>query len=145
MSKKCGIGKFIAGAAIGGALGVLFAPKKGSESRKELKEKAVDAANKVKNADYNKIIKDVEKKFETLKEEVKDLDKEKALKIVKEKAAVIKKKADDIVAYAIEKGTPVVEQKAQEAKEGLIKLLNATVEKLESTDNKKTPKKAAKK
>ena len=38
MSKKS-IGKFISGAAIGVGLGFLFAPKKGSETRKELKGK----------------------------------------------------------------------------------------------------------
>ena len=57
--KKKGIGKFLAGAAIGGALGVLFAPKKGSESRQDLKNKATDAINGVKNADYEQIKKDI--------------------------------------------------------------------------------------
>ena len=38
MSKK-GLGKFVAGAAVGAGLGILFAPKKGTEIRKELKEK----------------------------------------------------------------------------------------------------------
>lgn len=137
MSKKSGFGKFLAGAAIGGALGVLFAPKKGSESRKDLKEKACETVDKVKNADYNKMMKDIETKFEKLKKEVKDLDKEKAAKIVKEKAASIKQKAEDLVSYAVEKGTPVVQKQAKEAKKGLIKLLNSTVEKLEASEKKK--------
>ena len=40
MSKKFGIGKFIAGAAVGAGLGILFAPKKGEDTRKVLKKKA---------------------------------------------------------------------------------------------------------
>ena len=42
MSKKeklAGLGKFALGAAIGGALGVLFAPKSGKETRQDLKNK----------------------------------------------------------------------------------------------------------
>ena len=36
MSKK-GFGKFLAGASLGAGLALLFAPKKGSETRQELK------------------------------------------------------------------------------------------------------------
>ena len=43
MSKKnSGLGKFIAGLAIGAGLGVLFAPKSGSETRAELKASISD-------------------------------------------------------------------------------------------------------
>ena len=38
MSRRGGLGKFLAGAAIGVGLGILFAPKSGAETRKELKE-----------------------------------------------------------------------------------------------------------
>lgn len=136
MSKKGGLGKFLAGAAIGGALGILFAPKKGSESRKELIQKTKDTANKIKNADYDEILKNVEDRFEQLKIEVQDLDKEKVLKIAKEKASVLKNKAQDIVDYAINSGAPIVEQKAQDAKKNIIDLLNATIKKLENSDSK---------
>ena len=37
--KKSGLGKFLVGAGIGAGLGILFAPKSGSETRKELKQK----------------------------------------------------------------------------------------------------------
>ena len=39
MNKKKGFGKFLAGALLGAGLGVLFAPKKGSETRQQLKQK----------------------------------------------------------------------------------------------------------
>ena len=48
MSKKSGLGKFIAGAAVGAGLGILFAPKKGSETRTILKEKIEDLVDKIK-------------------------------------------------------------------------------------------------
>ena len=35
-NKKSGFGKFLAGAAIGVGLGLLFAPKKGEDTRKDL-------------------------------------------------------------------------------------------------------------
>ena len=37
-NKKSGMGKFLAGLGIGAGLGILFAPKSGEETRKELKE-----------------------------------------------------------------------------------------------------------
>ena len=53
--KKSGIGKFVAGAAIGAGLGILFAPKKGSETRRELKEKMDELLNKAKDIDMDEV------------------------------------------------------------------------------------------
>ena len=46
MSKK-GFGKFLAGVAVGIGIGVLFAPKKGSETRHDLKIKMDDLLDKM--------------------------------------------------------------------------------------------------
>ena len=84
--KKSGLGKFLAGAAIGAGLGVLFAPKKGSETRKELKQKFDELLAKAKEIDIDEVKETIENKIEEIKAELEDLDKEKVLKIAKKKA-----------------------------------------------------------
>ena len=46
--KSSGVGKFIAGAAVGATLGILFAPKSGKETRQDLKRLFDDFMKKVK-------------------------------------------------------------------------------------------------
>ena len=88
--KSSGLGKFLAGAAIGVGLGVLFAPKAGSETRKELKEKMDELVKKVKELDVQEVKDSFLKKIDELKEELADLDKEKVIYIAREKAELIK-------------------------------------------------------
>ena len=130
--KKSGLGKFIAGAAIGAGLGILFAPKKGSETRKELKEKMDELVNKAKDIDMEEVKETFERKVDEIKEELEDLDKEKALKIAKKKAADIKKKCQELVNLAVEKGTPVLEQAAENMRLKAIDVTNEVLEKLEA-------------
>ena len=73
MKKNSGIGKFIAGAALGAGLGILFAPKKGSETRKDLKEKLDNVVAKIKSVDAE----DVKNMFE--EDFTKDFFNQKAL------------------------------------------------------------------
>lgn len=47
---------FIAGAAIGGALGILLAPDKGSETRRKLMEKGSDLGDSI--ADFGQSVKE---------------------------------------------------------------------------------------
>ena len=116
MSKKGGLGKFLAGAAIGVGLGILFAPKTGSETRKELKEKMDELVKKVKELDVQEVKDGFLKKIDELKEELADLDKEKVISIAREKAEVIKNKVDEIYGEAKEKATPVVQKAVEDLK-----------------------------
>ena len=131
MGKKKTIGTLLAGVAIGAGLGVLFAPKKGSETRRELKEKMDDLINKAKQIDAKEVKENIENKIEEIKSELKDLDKEKVLKIAKKKAKDIQTKAEELVNYAVEKGTPVLENAAQSVKEKAIDVTKEVLKKLE--------------
>lgn len=135
MSKN-GWGKFVVGAGIGAGLGILFAPKKGSETRRELKEKADELIAKAKDIKMEDVKEKLEEKINELKEEIKDLDKEKVLKIAKKKGEQIKDKATELVQIAKDKGTPVLRDAAMEVREKAIKVLEETIARLEKDNNK---------
>lgn len=140
--KGHGLRNFIAGAVIGAGLGVLFAPKSGKETRKELKEKFDVMVKKVKELDMAEVRDSFLKKIEEIKSDLADLDKEKVVAIAKEKAAAIKNKTDELLALAKEKATPVVEKAADDLRNKTVQVLKDTVERLENPKkNKKSSKK----
>ena len=136
--KKKGLGTLLAGIAIGTGIGVLFAPKKGSETRKELKLKMEELINKAKDLDAKEVKENIEAKIEEIKAELKDLDKEKVLKIAKKKAKDIKAKAEELVEYAVEKGTPVLEKAAESVREKAIDVTKEVLKKLEGKETKES-------
>ena len=131
--KKKGFGKFLAGALVGAGLGVLFAPKKGSETRKELKLKMDELICKLKEVDVDEVRNEVECKITEIKNELA-LDKEKVLKIAKRKANQIQDMASELVSYVKEKGTPVLEELALSVKEKAINVTKEVLNKLENED-----------
>ena len=136
MSKKSGAGKFLLGAGLGAGLALLFAQKKGSELREDLKNKLDELVKKAKEVDLEEVREDFSKKVEELKEELKDLDKEKVLKIAKEKGEELKVKAEDLLLLAKEKGTPVLENIAKDVKKSTANVVREVLKKLETEDEK---------
>lgn len=65
------IGALLLGAAIGGALGILFAPDKGSETRKKLLAKGGDLSDEMKEKLSN-FMEETRNEFEETKEKVKE-------------------------------------------------------------------------
>ena len=130
MSKK-GIGKFVLGASLGAGLALLFAPKKGSDLRRDIKRKLDDFMK-----DFDKLtVEDIKKEFtvrvDNIKKELEDLDKEKVEKIAKKKAKELQKKADELIDLAKEKGTPVLEGIADDLKNKVISVCTEVINKLE--------------
>lgn len=133
MSKK-GFGKFLVGAGIGAGLGILFAPKKGSDTRKDLKKKMDELIDKARNIDAQEVKENIEAKIVQIKEELADLDKEKVLKIAKKKAKQIQDMAEELVDYAVEKGTPVLEKTADSVRQKAIDVTKEVLNKLEKEE-----------
>ena len=137
MSKNSsGLGKFIAGAAIGAGLGLLFAPKKGSEIRAILKSKFDELMIQIKKIDIEEVKEEFEDRLQEIKEELADLDKEKVLDVAKEKAALVKKKTQELVDLAIDKGTPVLRDAAEEVRLKSIDVTKDVLKKLEGANKK---------
>lgn len=136
MSKKSGIGKFIFGLGLGIGAGMLLAPKKGEELRKDLKEKLNDLLNKAKEIDLNEVKEDFMIKVNELKNEIEDLDKEKVLELAREKGELLKDKANQLLVMAKEKGTPVLEKAARDVKDKAILVTKDVLRKLEQSNNK---------
>ena len=130
MSKR-GFGKFIIGAGIGAGLALLFAPKKGEELRQDLLAKASELLDKLKEVDTEEVKNNIEAKVKEIQDGIKDLDKEKVKKIAVEKAEVLKAKSEELVVYAKEKGTPVLEKTARELKRKTASVLKEVLSKLE--------------
>ena len=78
MSKK-GFGKFLAGASLGAGLALLFAPKKGSETRQELKLKLDELWIKAKNVDTDEVKETFQKKVDEIKKIANEYIKEKIM------------------------------------------------------------------
>ena len=132
--KKSGLGKFIAGAAIGAGLGILFAPRKGSETRAALKAKMNELVVQIKNIDVDEVKEEFNQKVAEIKEGLADLDKEKVLEIAKEKAEQLKVKAQELVDLAIDKGTPILRDAAEEVRLKAIDVTKDVLKKLEKEE-----------
>ena len=130
-------GKFLLGALVGAGIGLMFAPKKGSETRKELKVKLDELIQKTKDINVDEVTKNIENKIEELKKEIKDLDQEKIVSIARKKASQVKDKAEEIVKIAVSKGTPILKDAAEEVKQKAILVAKETIDRLEKNEKNK--------
>lgn len=129
--KKGGFGKLLAGISIGAIAGILFAPKSGSETRKQLKVKIEDLLDNLKEVEADEVKEYIETKIFEIREALDQLDKEEIVKIAKKKSTEVLALADELVDYAIEKGTPVMEETAASIRTKATEVTKEVLKKLE--------------
>jgi gas vesicle protein len=134
MSKKIGFGKFLTGAAVGAGLALMFAPKEGKETRKELKKFMDDMLAKIDEIDAEEVKKYFILKYEQVKVELENLDREKALNVAKKTAKELQKKAGELADYAAKKGTPILKDAANKLREQALVVAKEAVNKLEKKE-----------
>ena len=143
MSKKRK-GGLLTGLLVGAGLGVLFAPEKGSVTRKELTKKLNELKEKLKEIEMEDVKETISDKIEDLKVELADLDGEKVEAIARKQALNIKAKAEELYNLAVEKGTPVLEKAAADVRDKTIELLDNATGKLKETKKEDKSKKTKK-
>ena len=130
MSKK-GLGKLVLGAGLGASIALLFAPKKGSDLRGDIKKKFDEFMKNVDDMTISEIKDEFTTKVDEIKKDLDELDKETVLKAAKKKGNELKDKANELVELAKEKGTPVLEGIADDLKEKTISVAQGVIDKLE--------------
>ena len=113
---------------MGAVMGMMIAPKKGEDLRKDVKctmKKALNSAEKVVDKDNLKEV------LDSIGERIEDLDFEETKKSLEKKAESIKKELEKIIKDAKEVKDEIIENTATKLKDGLEDKLEDLLEKLE--------------
>jgi len=140
--KKGGLGKFAFGALVGVGVGMLLSNKTGKENREALKARLEYLKEQVNKIDKEEVKRNFQDKILEIQDDFEDLDKEKAVVVAKKYATNIKNKTEELVSLAIEKGTPIVRDAADQVREKAVVVAKDVVDRLEKKEEK--PKKEKK-
>ncbi len=123
------LGKFILGLGIGAAAGLLFAPKKGSELRDDIKRESLKAYDNVKNMTKEDVEAILGQTIETIKKSVDEFDIDEFKSTTKEKLAELQDKLEDFAIKVKES------DQYMQVKEGVVDLsekVNAKIEEVKT-------------
>ena len=102
---------------LGGTLGVLFAPRKGSETREKIKLTFVNLKNKVSKIDEEDIKYYIEKKLNEIDDDIEVLEGTLEFKKAKKQAKKVIKKINKLIDYTTKKGYDEFEDLITDLKE----------------------------
>lgn len=105
------------GAVIGGITGILFAPRKGSETRAKIKDYFFDLKVKLQGVNEENIKEYIEKQLDSIDLDLAKLDMEVEYKKAKKLAKKIIKKINKLINYTKKKGLNDFEDLINELKE----------------------------
>lgn len=128
--KKRTIFGFIAGTIFGATLGIIFAPKSGKETRKDIVKKAKEIKNKAKNIDLDDIREFVVEKSADIEEKLCKLSKEKVLKNAKSLASTIKKDVSNLCNSIKDISEDVMQESVEKLKTKAEKTIEKVLSKL---------------
>lgn len=131
MGKKAKIAATLGAAAAGVGVGMLFAPKKGCELRKDMSCKFNEIKNGAKKIDKDDVYDYIQERIESIKTELDELNEEKILEPAKEKAKIIQEKIEDLVQFAKKKGNDNLKKATTTLRENAIEISKDIIKKLE--------------
>ena len=105
------------GIVLGGTLGVLFAPRKGSETREKIKLTFVNLKNKVSKIEEEDIKYYIEKKLNEIDDDIEVLEGTLEFKKAKKQAKKVIKKINKLIDYTTQKGYDEFEDLITDLKE----------------------------
>ncbi len=128
-------GHFLTGALIGVGLGVLLAPKAGTETRENLRKSFKDLTDTIKNIDIERTKIDFLQRLSNIQEELAKLNANEAVKEIQAKSLMIEKECDELVKESQKEELPSVEKAALEMKQKTKALADEMIEKIEKENN----------
>ena len=134
--KKHGFGKFALGTLVGVGVGMLLSNKTGKENRAALKVRLEYLKEQVGKIDKEEVKRNFQDRILELQDDFEDLDREKVAVVAKKYATNIKNKTDELVSLAIEKGTPIIRDAADQVREKAVVVAKDVVKKLEKKEEK---------
>lgn len=131
-------GHFLTGALIGVGLGILLAPRAGSETREDLRKSFKNLTDSIKNIDIEATKALFLDKLSEIQTNLSTIDAKEAVSTIQEKAKMIEKECDELIKASQKEEIPAVEKAALEMKQKTTALAEEMIENIEKENQSET-------